>query len=118
MVSKLTVKTIPIIRMDCPTCIPVLEREIRQLEGVDNVRGNYMSKTLKVTYDPEMVQLTEIEAAIERVGYQIAYKKYPGVISRLRGIFQKKAWNGTGSGEILSIWRFQFPKKELLRNLT
>lgn len=90
MASKLTVKTIPLIRMDCPTCIPVLEREIKQLEGVDNVKGNYMAKTLKVTYDPDRVQLTEIEAAIERLGYRIAYKRYPGVISRFRGIFQKK----------------------------
>jgi Cu+-exporting ATPase len=91
--SKLIVKTIPIIRMDCPTCIPVLEREIKKLEGVDNVRGNYMAKTLKVTYDPDRVQLTEIEAAIERVGYQIAYKKYTSVISRLKGIFQKEIKN-------------------------
>jgi thioredoxin 1 len=72
--------------MDCPTCIPLLEREVTELEGVEAVRGNYMTKTLKVTYDPTRVQLDAIEAAIERIGYRIAYKKYPSVLSRLRGL--------------------------------
>ncbi|UCD46054.1 MAG: cation transporter [Candidatus Bathyarchaeota archaeon] len=84
-----TVKNIPITRMDCPTCIPVLEKEVLRLEGVDEVRGNYMTKNLKVTFDPERVQLAEIEAAIERVGYQIAYKRYPGVFSKLRELFRR-----------------------------
>ncbi|MFB0543281.1 MAG: thioredoxin domain-containing protein [Candidatus Bathyarchaeia archaeon] len=88
--AKLTKKTIPITRMDCPTCIPLLEREVKQLEGVEEVQGNYMNKTLKVTYNPNRIQLTDIEATIERLGYQIAYKKYPGVISRLRGLLKRE----------------------------
>ena len=88
--KRLTVKTIPIVRMECPTCIPVLEREVEGLEGVEEVRGNYMTKTLKVTYDSDVVQLQEIEAAIERVGYHIAYKKYPSVISRIRGLLRRE----------------------------
>ena len=88
--KRLTLKTIPIVRMECPTCIPVLEREVKALEGVDEVRGNYMTKTLKVTYDPDIVHLQDIEASIERVGYHIAYKKYPGVISRLRSLIKRE----------------------------
>jgi len=87
---RLLEKRIPIIRMECPTCIPVLEKEVRELEGVKEVRGNYMSKTLKVTYDPERVQLQEIEAAVERLGYRIAYKRYPGVIDRLKGLLRRE----------------------------
>jgi thioredoxin 1 len=75
--------------MDCPTCIPVLEREVERLEGVEGSRGNYMAKTLKVTYEPSRVQLADIEAAIERVGYRIAYKRYPSPLSRLRGLFKR-----------------------------
>lgn len=90
MSERLIVKVIPITRMDCPTCIPVLEREVLRLEGVEGARGNYMAKNLRVTYDPERVQLAEIEAAIERVGYRISYKRYPGVLSRIRGLFEKE----------------------------
>lgn len=81
-------KLIPISRMDCPTCIPVLEKEVMNLEGVIEARGSYMTKNLRVTYNPENVQLSQIEAAIERVGYQISYKKYPGVFDRLKNLFK------------------------------
>jgi thioredoxin 1 len=88
--GRIVEKRIPIVRMECPTCIPVLEKEVWKLDGVEEVRGNFMSKTLKVIYDPERVELYEIEAAVERLGYRIAYKKYPSVIDRLKGFFQKE----------------------------
>lgn len=90
MTERLIVKVIPITRMDCPTCIPVLEKEVLKLEGVEGARGNYMAKNLRVTYDPRRVQLADIEAAIEHVGYRISYKRYPGVLSRIRGFFERK----------------------------
>jgi len=82
--KHLVTKSFPIVRMDCPTCIPAIENEVKRVKGVTDARGSYMTKTLKVTYDPEAVEISQIEAAIERVGYQIAYKKYPGIISRIR----------------------------------
>ena len=86
MASPPTVKRIPLTRMDCPTCIPLLEREVAAVDGVEAVRGHYLNKTLTVTYDPTRVPLDAIEAAIERNGYRIAYKKYPSVLARLRGL--------------------------------
>ncbi|MBC8224060.1 cation transporter [Candidatus Bathyarchaeota archaeon] len=108
MSKTLTVKTIPILRMDCPTCIPLLEKEVAKLEGVETVRGGYMSKILRVTYDPGVTQLAEIEAAVERVGYRIAYKKYPGALSRLRGFLKKEA-----EVELSSLTDSDFPGKVL-----
>ena len=86
----MTVKNVPITRMGCPTCIPVLEKEVLRLDGVEAVKGNFMTKNLRVNYDPEKVQLTQIEAAIERVGYQISYKRYPSVFTRLRALLRNK----------------------------
>ena len=108
MAESLTVKTIPIIRMDCPTCIPVLEREVLKVEGVEEVRGNYMAKSLKVTFDPSKAQLAEIEAAIERVGYRIAYKRYPSPLSRLRDLFKRDQ-----GVEVSSLTDADFPGKVL-----
>ncbi|NQT09267.1 cation transporter [Candidatus Bathyarchaeota archaeon] len=103
-----TTKNIPITRMDCPTCIPVLEREVTRLEGVEEARGNYMTKNLRVTYDADKVQLEKIEAAIERVGYQISYKRYPGVFSRLRDLFKRKE-----SKSVPALTDAEFPGKVL-----
>ena len=101
-----TTKNIPITRMDCPTCIPVLEREVKRLEGVEEARGNYMTKNLRVIYDPDMVQLEEIEGAIERVGYQISYKRYPGIFSKLRDLFKRKE-----SKSVPALTDAEFPGK-------
>jgi len=108
MTKALTVKTIPILRMDCPTCIPLLEKEVAKLEGVESVRGGYMTKILRVTYDPDITQLVEIEAAVERVGYRIAYKKYPGALSKLRGLFKRGA-----TVELSTLTDSDFPGKVL-----
>jgi thioredoxin-like negative regulator of GroEL len=108
MSSSLTVKTIPILRMDCPTCIPVLEIEVLKVEGVEEVRGNYLARTLKVTFDSSKAQLAEIEAAIERVGYRIAYKRYPSPLSRLRDLFKRDQ-----GVEVASLTDADFPGKVL-----
>ena len=84
------VKSIPIVRMDCPACIAVLEKTIKKLKGVINVQGNFVAKTLTVTYDSDVIELSQIEQAIERIGYQISYKKYPSPISRLKSLVRRK----------------------------
>lgn len=87
--KKLVTKVFPIVRMNCPTCIPAIENEVKRVKGVIDARGSYMTKTLKVTYNPEAAEISKIEEAIERVGYQIAYKKYPGMLTRIRGMLNK-----------------------------
>jgi thioredoxin 1 len=81
-------KEIGITRMDCPTCIITLEKSVMKVSGVSNAQGNYLKKTLKVTYDKSTPLLT-IEKAIEDVGYQVSYKKYPNPISRIQGLFSR-----------------------------
>ena len=102
----MAVKNVPITRMDCPTCIPVLEKEVLRLDGVEAVKGNFMTKNLRVNYDPEKVQLTQIEAAIERVGYQISYKRYPSVFTRLIELFRNEK-----SESVPQLTDAEFPRK-------
>jgi copper chaperone CopZ len=99
----LAMKIIPILRMDCPTCIPVLENEIKKLQGVKETRGNYIAKTLKVVYDPNAVQLSQIENAIEKTGYQIAYKKYSGVTSKLKRLLRREKPSGMQLFQMLTF---------------
>lgn len=80
-------KDIPITRMNCPTCIPTLEKSVTKIKGVKGAKGNYITKNLRVTFDPDEANLEEIEEAIEDIGYRIAYKKYPGILERVKGLF-------------------------------
>ncbi len=81
-------KEIGITRMDCPTCVVTLEKSVMKVPGVTKAQGNYLKKTIKVTYD-EATPLAAIEKAIEDIGYQVAYKKYPSPLSKLRGLFSR-----------------------------
>ena len=109
--AEQVVKEIPITRMDCPTCVVTLEKAVKRVNGVKDARGNYLKKTLKVTYDPAVAGLDAIEKAIEDVGYQISYKKYPSPISRLMGLF------GRGESKaVTTISDADFPGKVLHAN--
>lgn len=101
------IKEIRITRMDCPTCVLTLEKSVMKIPGVTKAQGNYLKKTLKVTYN-ESTPLTTIEKAIEDIGYQVAYKKYPNPLSRLRGFF-----NRSESKAIMAIIDKDFPGKVL-----
>jgi thioredoxin 1 len=100
-------KEIVIIRMDCPTCIATLEKSVMKVPGVRKAQGNYIKKTLRVTYD-EATPLAAIEKAIEDVGYQVAYKKYPSTLSKLRGLFSRGE-----SKAIAAISDMEFEEKVL-----
>ena len=76
--------------MDCPTCVPILEKEIMKLQGVKEARANYITKMVKVIYDSDLVRLADVEKAIEHTGYQVAYKKYPSAASKLKQLFGKE----------------------------
>ncbi|MBS7619674.1 cation transporter [Candidatus Bathyarchaeota archaeon] len=100
---RIVVKRIPISRMDCPTCIPFLEKEVEKIKGVKEAKGSYMTRTLRVSYDPKVVNIEEIEKAIEGAGYRVAYKKYPDIMSKMRGFLKK---TGTGSVRTLDDGSF------------
>jgi thioredoxin 1 len=100
-------KEIGITRMDCPTCVVTLEKSVMKVPGIRKAQGNYLKKTLKVTYD-EATPLSVIEKAIEDVGYQVAYKKYPNPLSKLRSLFNKGE-----SKAIIEITDAEFPEKVL-----
>ena len=100
-------KEIGITRMDCPTCVVTLEKSVLKIPGVKKAQGNYLKKTLKVNMD-DATPLTAVEKAIEDVGYQVAYKKYPSPLSKLRGLF-----SSSDSKAIKSITDADFPSKVL-----
>jgi Cation transport ATPase len=83
-------KFIPILNIDCPTCTTLLEKEVEKLKGVEEARVNYMNKTVRVKFDPELVGLADVEKVIERLGYRIAYRSIPGSQQGLENFSRKE----------------------------
>ena len=81
-------KVIPITKLDCPNCVATVEKELAKLEGVNSVRTNFLMRKIIVDYDPEKIDVPEIEEKIEKLGYRIAYKKYESLPQRILKVFR------------------------------
>ncbi len=83
-------KVIPVTRMDCPTCVRTIEKELMKLKGVKNARVNFLMKKIIVDYGPKEVDLSAIEETIEDLGYRISYKKYDSLFEKISKIFRRE----------------------------
>ncbi len=62
---------IPILNLDCATCVQTIERVLQELEGVKKASVNFATAKAHVTYDPQQVSLLDIEQAIKKAGYSV-----------------------------------------------
>ena len=66
---------IPIQGMTCANCAATVERVVKKLAGVDEVRVNFASEQAAVTFDPKAVTLTQIARQIQEAGYSVPTAK-------------------------------------------
>ena len=62
---------IPIQGMTCATCAATVERVVKKLAGVDDVRVNFASEQAAVTFDPKAVALPQIVRQVQEAGYSV-----------------------------------------------
>ncbi|MDR2103122.1 MAG: heavy metal translocating P-type ATPase [Treponema sp.] len=62
--------TIPIGGMTCAACAQRVEKAIAKLEGIETASVNLASEKAAVIYNPQVLRLSAIKAAIEKAGYQ------------------------------------------------
>ena len=83
--------SLPVLELDCPTCVKTIEKELNKLNGVALVRVNFLIKKIIVDYNPEKIGVPEIERRIEELGYRLAYKKYESFLDKIsRSLFGRK----------------------------
>lgn len=56
--------------MVCAMCVEALEKALKKLDGVVDVKVNLASEKAYVTYNPRLTSLGDMKAAIEETGYQ------------------------------------------------
>jgi Cu+-exporting ATPase len=57
--------------MSCAACAARIERVTRKLAGVSRADVNLAAETLDVEFAPQLVRLSEIKAAVTKIGYSI-----------------------------------------------
>lgn len=75
MSSNFITTTLFISNMTCVNCENTIERIFTGVEGVENVKANYSSGTVIVTYNPNEIELEKIEEMIEEHDYQVQRQK-------------------------------------------
>ena len=56
--------------MHCSGCEHIIEGSVRQLPGVQRVKADYPTETVKVVFDPALTNIEEICASVTRKGYR------------------------------------------------
>lgn len=100
-------KIIPVTIMDCPTCVATIETELAKLEGVKDVRVNFLMKKIVVDYDADNVGVQELEETVEKLGYRISYKKYEGLLDKMSRVFRRRSRIETGVFRRLNDHNFE-----------
>jgi Cu+-exporting ATPase len=68
--STITKKTFPIKGMHCASCVRVIERAIRKIDGVKDCVVNIATEQATVTYDEKKVKKEQLASAVSHVGYK------------------------------------------------
>lgn len=57
--------------MSCQHCVQTIERELKEHIGVQEVDVILQAKTVKVTFDEQLVEVGDLESWIEDIGYKV-----------------------------------------------
>lgn len=81
--SKSEFLSLPITGMTCANCVGTVERNIKKVNGVDDVSVNLSSERATIEYDPSIASLNDFLNRIDRSGYGVAVGEADLIINRL-----------------------------------
>ncbi len=65
----------PIVDLDCASCVQTVERVLQGKNGIQKASVNFATSKAHVTYNPEQINLSEMQQAIKKAGYTIGGAK-------------------------------------------
>ena len=69
--SNETVITLPVDGMTCASCVRRVEKALTKIDGVSEASVNLATERAKVAFDPALVDVSGLTAAIEKAGYHV-----------------------------------------------
>ncbi len=69
--------TVQLETLTCPSCMQKIEGALKGIDGVDaqSINVSFNSSKAKFEFDEEKVSIEEIEAQIQKVGYDVLKSK-------------------------------------------
>ena len=59
-----------VIGMYCSSCKPIVEKQLKNKQGVKKIGIDYMTDSVIVEFDPSLISKQEIKNKLERSGYK------------------------------------------------
>src|SRR5687768_6965471 len=63
--------TFGVTGMTCASCVRRIEKALGKVEGVQEASVNLATERARVTYDPALVTMDQLQAAVEKAGYGV-----------------------------------------------
>ena len=60
--------SLPIDGMTCASCVRRVEKALMKVEGVSDASVNLATEKAKISFDPSLVQIVDLTAAVEKAG--------------------------------------------------
>ncbi|MCJ7635142.1 cation transporter [Candidatus Bathyarchaeota archaeon] len=60
---------VSVTRMSCTICALAIEKQVKKLRGVSDVKAAIMLNKVFIDYNPNLVDLATIKKAIDKTGY-------------------------------------------------
>jgi P-type Cu+ transporter len=67
--------TLPVSGMTCANCAMNIERAVKKLNGVSDVRVNFAAEQAAISFDPAQLQVKDVIAKINSSGYSVPANK-------------------------------------------
>jgi len=61
---------ISVTGMDCATCALAIEKQVKKMKGIDDIKAAIMLNKVFIDYNPDLVDSTTIRKAIDKTGYK------------------------------------------------
>ena len=66
-----TNKTFKIKGMHCASCVAVIEKTLKNTEGVNSAEVNYGTESVKLAYDEKKTNINNLSDTLEKFGYSL-----------------------------------------------
>ncbi len=70
LLTQLDKVSFKVVGMYCTTCKPIVEKQLKDKDGIKKIDVNYMTDSVSVEFDPSLITKQEIKERLEGSGYK------------------------------------------------
>lgn len=65
----MTTRTVQVPGISCGHCVATIERELAEMDGVQNVKADLASKSVEVGWDESATDWSAVASLLDEIGY-------------------------------------------------